>query len=85
MHEQQLLQQVDTISVMRHLKCCAKLTFDVEGLVKVSTSLDVSTMGMDRDLTVWMNCQLQVDINPLEYGNDLRNKARHKYFFLFMI
>lgn len=34
MHEQQLLQQVDTISVMRHLKCCAKLTFDIDGLVK---------------------------------------------------
>lgn len=49
MHEKQLLQQLDTISVMRHLKCCAKLTFDVEGLVKVSRPLDNSLIRMDRN------------------------------------
>ena len=34
-HENGLLQKRDTISIMRHLKCCAKLTYDVEGLMKV--------------------------------------------------
>ena len=34
-HEHGLLQKRDTISIMRHLKCCAKLTYDVEGLMKV--------------------------------------------------
>ena len=34
-HEKDIIQRSDTISVMRHVKASAKLSFDVEGLVKV--------------------------------------------------
>ena len=34
-HEKDIIQRSDTISVMRHIKASAKLSFDVEGLVKV--------------------------------------------------
>ena len=37
MHEKEILLKTDTISVMRHLKTCAKLTFDIDGLIKVRT------------------------------------------------
>ncbi|KAK6194816.1 hypothetical protein SNE40_000364 [Patella caerulea] len=36
MNEREILMKNDTISVMRHLKSCAKMTFDVEGLVKIA-------------------------------------------------
>ncbi|XP_052092597.1 uncharacterized protein LOC127729029 isoform X4 [Mytilus californianus] len=35
-HEKDIIQRSDTISVMRHVKASAKLSFDVEGLVKVA-------------------------------------------------
>ncbi|XP_014776296.1 uncharacterized protein LOC106873452 [Octopus bimaculoides] len=35
-HEAELLKQTDTISLMKHVKSCAKLTNDVEELVKVA-------------------------------------------------
>ena len=34
-HEKDIIQRSDTISVMRHIKASAKLSFDIEGLVKV--------------------------------------------------
>ncbi|XP_041370358.1 uncharacterized protein LOC121384163 isoform X2 [Gigantopelta aegis] len=36
MHEKEILLKADTISVMRHLKTCAKLTFDIDGLIKTA-------------------------------------------------
>lgn len=37
LHEKEILQKTDTISIMRHLKAAAKLTFDADGLLKVHT------------------------------------------------
>ncbi|KAK3601021.1 hypothetical protein CHS0354_008131 [Potamilus streckersoni] len=36
LNEKEILQRTDTISVMKYLKACAKLTFDVDGLVKLA-------------------------------------------------
>jgi hypothetical protein len=36
LHQTSLLEKRDTISIMRHLKCMSKATFDIEGLIKVS-------------------------------------------------
>lgn len=36
LHEKDILQKTDTMGVMKHLKACAKLTYDVEGLVKLA-------------------------------------------------
>ena len=38
LHEKDILQKTDTMGIMKHLKACAKLTYDVEGLVKVGYS-----------------------------------------------
>ncbi|XP_074655918.1 TBC1 domain family member 2B-like [Tubulanus polymorphus] len=35
-HESVLLEKEDTISIMKHLKLCARLTYDAEGLIKVA-------------------------------------------------
>ncbi|GAB1597315.1 uncharacterized protein LOC115223623 [Argonauta hians] len=35
-HETELLKQTDTISLMKHVKSCAKLTIDIEELIKVA-------------------------------------------------
>ena len=35
LNEQSILEKTDTISIMRHLKSCAALTFDIEGVIKV--------------------------------------------------
>ncbi|XP_064648922.1 uncharacterized protein LOC135501087 isoform X6 [Lineus longissimus] len=35
-HEKALLEKEDTISIMKHLKLCARLTFDSDGLIKVA-------------------------------------------------
>ena len=35
LHEKDILQKTDTMGIMKHLKACAKLTYDVDGLVKV--------------------------------------------------
>lgn len=37
-NEDRLLEQTDTISLLRYLKVCTKLLFDAEGMVKVSSS-----------------------------------------------
>ena len=37
LHEKEILQKTDTISIMRHLKAAAKLTYDADGLIKVNT------------------------------------------------
>ena len=34
-HEKEIILKKETISVMRHLKACGKVTYDVDGLVKV--------------------------------------------------
>ena len=39
LHEKDILQKTDTMGIMKHLKACAKLTYDVEGLVKVGLVL----------------------------------------------
>ena len=39
LHEREILNKTETISVMRHLKACARVTYDVEGLVQVSVAL----------------------------------------------
>lgn len=36
LHEREIIKKCETISVMRHLKACAKVTYDVDGLVQVS-------------------------------------------------
>ncbi|XP_060562937.1 uncharacterized protein LOC132722444 [Ruditapes philippinarum] len=36
LHEKDILQKTDTMGIMKHLKACAKLTYDVEGLVKLA-------------------------------------------------
>ena len=36
LHEKDILKKTDTMGIMKHLKSCAKLTYDVDGLVKVS-------------------------------------------------
>ncbi|ESO96014.1 hypothetical protein LOTGIDRAFT_116180, partial [Lottia gigantea] len=36
MNEREILMKNDTISVMRHLKSCAKITYDIEGLIKIA-------------------------------------------------
>ncbi|XP_078325499.1 uncharacterized protein LOC111124243 isoform X7 [Crassostrea virginica] len=36
LHEKEILQKTDTISIMRHLKAAAKLTYDADGLIKVA-------------------------------------------------
>ena len=35
LHEASLLSKCDTITIMRHLKSMSKITFDIEGLMKV--------------------------------------------------
>ena len=35
LHEKDILQKTDTMGIMKHLKACAKLSYDVEGLAKV--------------------------------------------------
>ena len=39
LHEREIVNKTETISVMRHLKACARVTYDVEGLVQVSVAL----------------------------------------------
>ncbi|KAH9507622.1 hypothetical protein Btru_051637 [Bulinus truncatus] len=36
LHSREIIMKCDTISVMRHLKACAKITYDVDGLVMVA-------------------------------------------------
>ena len=42
LHEREIVNKTETISVMRHLKACARVTYDVEGLVQVSGGLSAS-------------------------------------------
>ncbi|KAH3798475.1 hypothetical protein DPMN_152074 [Dreissena polymorpha] len=36
LHERDILQRSDTMGIMKHLKSCTRLTYDVEGLVKLA-------------------------------------------------
>ncbi|XP_025114538.1 uncharacterized protein LOC112576362 isoform X3 [Pomacea canaliculata] len=36
LHEREIIKKCETISVMRHLKACAKVTYDVDGLVQLA-------------------------------------------------
>ncbi|XP_076454498.1 uncharacterized protein LOC143289420 [Babylonia areolata] len=36
MHEREIVQKTETISVMRHLKACARVTYDADGLVHLA-------------------------------------------------
>ena len=38
LHEKEIQRKTDTIGVMRHLKSCARISYDVDGLVQVGTS-----------------------------------------------
>jgi len=37
LHERDILQRQDTMGIMKHLKACTKLTYDVDGLMQVWT------------------------------------------------
>ncbi|XP_013412235.1 uncharacterized protein LOC106174987 isoform X2 [Lingula anatina] len=49
-HESSVVQKTETISIMRHLKACAKLTFDIEGLVKTAFE-DLNPFPRRKDIT----------------------------------
>ncbi|KAK3088782.1 hypothetical protein FSP39_023684 [Pinctada imbricata] len=66
-HERELLKKTDTISIMRHLKAAAKLTFDVDGLIKTAYE-DLKPFPRRRDINTKQAC----------YLNTLKEKHKKK-------
>ncbi|XP_064616291.1 uncharacterized protein LOC135480392 [Liolophura sinensis] len=58
-HQHDLLQKTDTISVMRHLKACAKLTYDIDGLIKTAFE-ELAPFPSRRDISIKQACYLNV-------------------------
>ncbi|CAH1785700.1 unnamed protein product [Owenia fusiformis] len=67
MHQQSILYKKDTISIMRHLKSCAKLTFDVEGLMKIAFE-DLKPFPHRNEISSKQTC----------YMNALKEKVRKR-------
>ncbi|PAA93776.1 hypothetical protein BOX15_Mlig002084g3 [Macrostomum lignano] len=74
LHEKILLQQTDTISVWKHLKAAAKLTFDVEGLARAAFE-ELPGMAHRKDISVKQSCF----INSLIEQDERRKKKRKAY------
>ncbi|XP_019929607.3 uncharacterized protein [Magallana gigas] len=58
LHEKEILQKTDTISIMRHLKAAAKLTFDADGLLKVAFE-GIKNFPRRKDIATKQACYLK--------------------------
>ncbi|ELU05731.1 hypothetical protein CAPTEDRAFT_223549 [Capitella teleta] len=67
MNEAGLLAKKDTISIMRHLKCCSKLAFDANGLIKTAFE-DLKPFPRRRDIAA----------KQVVYVNALKEKLKRK-------
>ncbi|XP_060065766.1 uncharacterized protein LOC132546088 [Ylistrum balloti] len=57
-NEKEILQKTDTISIMRYLKACAKLTFDADSLIKVAFE-DIKGFPRRQDMATKQACYLK--------------------------
>ncbi|XP_048244979.1 uncharacterized protein LOC124141828 isoform X3 [Haliotis rufescens] len=67
MHKKEILLKSDTISVMRHLKACAKITYDTDGLIKVAFE-DMKPFTSRQNIVTKQTC----------YLNALKEKYKRK-------
>ncbi|XP_067661994.1 uncharacterized protein [Haliotis asinina] len=67
MHKKEILLKSDTISVMRHLKACAKITYDTDGLIKVAFE-DMKPFTSRQNIMTKQTC----------YLNALKEKYKRK-------
>ncbi|KAJ8300670.1 hypothetical protein KUTeg_022189 [Tegillarca granosa] len=58
-HEKEILLKSDTISIMRHLKACAKLTYDVDGLIKVAFE-EIRPFPRRHDIATKQTCYINL-------------------------
>ncbi|XP_062582307.1 uncharacterized protein LOC134244056 isoform X1 [Saccostrea cucullata] len=74
LHEKEILQKTDTISIMRHLKAAAKLTFDADGLIKVAFD-GLKPFPRRKDISTKQACYL----NTLKEQNKRKELQRLAY------
>ncbi|KAL5012665.1 hypothetical protein ScPMuIL_011216 [Solemya velum] len=71
LHEKEILQKIDTISIMRHLKACARSTYDVDGIAKIAFE-DLKPFARRQDIVSKQACYL----NLLKEQNKHRDLQR---------